>query len=52
MEIITTGRKGKYSNPLEMIHVYEISRRNLHMNDTNIDTHKPILEELHTIYTK
>jgi hypothetical protein len=50
MEIITTGRKGKYLNTLERYHIYEISRDNLHMNDTHIVTHNPIFEALHEIY--
>jgi hypothetical protein len=51
MEIITTGRKGKYFNTLEKYRIYEISRGNLHMNDIHIDTHNPIFEALHEIYT-
>jgi hypothetical protein len=47
MEIITTGR-----NTLERYHIYEISRENLHMNDTHIDTHQPIFQTLHEIYTE
>jgi hypothetical protein len=39
MDIITTGRKGKYLNTLERYHIYEINKENLHMNDTHIDTH-------------
>jgi hypothetical protein len=38
MEIITTGKKGKYFNTLEKYHIYEIRRENLHMNDIYIDT--------------
>jgi hypothetical protein len=52
MEIITIGRKGKYLNSLEKYHIYKVSRENLHMNDTSIDAHNPIFEELHKIYTK
>jgi hypothetical protein len=52
MEIITTGRQGKYLNTLESYHIYEISRENLHMNDTHIDTHNSIFEALHEIYTE
>jgi hypothetical protein len=48
MEVITTGRKGKYT--LGKYHIYEISK-NLHMNDIHIDTHSPIFEALHEIYT-
>jgi hypothetical protein len=52
MEIITTGKKGKYFNTVERYHIYEISRENLHMNDSHIDTHNPILETMHKIYTE
>jgi hypothetical protein len=52
MEIITIGRKGKYLNTLQKYHIYKISRDNLHINDTHIDTHNPILEVLHKIYTR
>jgi hypothetical protein len=52
MEVITTGRKGKYLSALEKYHIYKISKKNIHMNDTNINAHNPIFEELHKIYTK
>jgi hypothetical protein len=50
MEIIITGREGEYSNTLEKYHIYEIRMDN--MNDTYIDTHNPIFEALHEIYTR
>jgi hypothetical protein len=52
MESITTRKKGKYLNTLERYHIYEISRENLHMNNTYIDTHNPIFEALHGMYTR
>jgi hypothetical protein len=52
MEIITIGKKGRYLNTLEKYHIYEICKYNLHMNDANIDTHNPIFEALHNIYTR
>jgi hypothetical protein len=52
VEIITTGKKGKYLNTLERYHIYEVRRENLHMNDTHIDTHNTIFETLHEIYTE
>jgi hypothetical protein len=52
MEIITTGRKGRYLNTLEKYHIYEICKDNLHMNDTNIDIHNPTFEALHKICTR
>lgn len=42
MEIITVGRQKVYLNTLEKYHIYKISRKNLHMNDTSIDAHNPI----------
>jgi hypothetical protein len=51
MEIITTGRKGKYLNTLEKYHVNEISMDNLYMNDIYTDTHNLIFEALHEICT-
>jgi hypothetical protein len=46
MEIITIGRKRKYLNTFEKYHIYKVSRKNQHMNDTSIDAHNPIFEEL------
>jgi hypothetical protein len=51
MEIITTGRTGKYLNTLEKYNIYQINRDNLHMNNTYIDTYNPIFKALHKIYT-
>jgi hypothetical protein len=47
MEIIKTGRKGRYLNTFERYYIYEIGKDNLHMNDTNIDIHNPIFKALH-----
>jgi hypothetical protein len=52
MEIITLGKKGKYVNALGRYHIYKVSRDNLSMNDTHIDTYNPIFETLYRIYTK
>jgi hypothetical protein len=52
MDIITTGRKGKYLNTLERYHIYEISKENLHMNDTHIDTHKILYSKHCTRFTQ
>jgi hypothetical protein len=46
MDVITTGRKGKHLNTLERYNIYRTSRENLHMNDTYIDTHNPIIKAL------
>jgi hypothetical protein len=50
MEIIRIGRKGQYLNTLEKHCIRKISREKLHMNDTNIDKHNPIFDELYKIY--
>lgn len=52
MDVITTGRKGKYLNTLGRYHVYRISKDNLHMNDTYNDIHYPIFEILHELHTR
>jgi hypothetical protein len=43
MAIIITYKKG---NILEKYHIYKISKNNLHMNDTIINTHDPIFRTL------
>jgi hypothetical protein len=48
----TTEIVGKYLNKLEKYHIYETSRDKLHVNNTYIDTHNPIFEALHEIYTR
>jgi hypothetical protein len=52
MEIITLGKEGKYLNALARYHIYKVSRDNLSMNNTHIDTYKPIFETSHGIYTR
>jgi hypothetical protein len=42
MDVITTGRKGKYLNTLERYHIYRTSKENLRMNDT----YNPIFDAL------
>jgi hypothetical protein len=49
MDIIRIGQNGKYLNTLEKYYIYKISKIGLQMNDTNIDEHNPIFEELHKI---
>jgi hypothetical protein len=39
-------------NALERYHIYKVSRDNLSMNDTHIDTYNLIFETLHGIYTR
>jgi hypothetical protein len=50
VDVIRIGRNGNYLNILEKYYVYKISREELHMNDTNIDEHSQIFEELQKIY--
>jgi hypothetical protein len=38
MDIIKTGKKGKHLNTVEKYHIYNISKDNLHMNDTSSHT--------------
>jgi hypothetical protein len=38
MEIVKTGKKGKYLNGLHKWHIYLISKDNVHMNETYGDT--------------
>jgi hypothetical protein len=46
VDIVKTHKKGKHLNTLEKYHIYRISKSNLHMNDTNIDTHNPVFKTL------
>jgi hypothetical protein len=49
MNIIRIGQKRKYLNTLEKYYIYKTNKIGLQMNDTNIDEHNPIFEELHKI---
>jgi hypothetical protein len=46
MDIIKTHRKGKYVNKLEKYHIYEISKNNLQINDTDIAIYSLIFRAL------
>jgi hypothetical protein len=52
VDIITTGRKGKYLNTLETYHIYRISNKNLHMNGISIDTYNSTFEILQELCTR
>jgi hypothetical protein len=52
MDVIRIGRKGRHLNTLEKYHIYEISRNNLHMNETHIELHNPIFKTVHEIYNR
>jgi hypothetical protein len=52
MDIISTGRKGKYLNTLEKYHIYKIKKNTLHMNDTDIEAHGPIFQVIHELYDR
>jgi hypothetical protein len=46
------GRKGGCLNILEKYYIYKISRDNLHMNDTYIDTYNTIFQTIHELYDR
>jgi hypothetical protein len=52
MDVIRRGRKGRHLNTLERYHIYKISRNNLHMNNTHIETHNPIFQTVHELYDR
>jgi hypothetical protein len=52
MDVIKTVRKARHLNILEKYHICKISRSNLHMNDTHIDTHNPIFQIIHEPYNR
>jgi ABC-type transport system involved in Fe-S cluster assembly fused permease/ATPase subunit len=47
MEIITTGKKGKHLNTPERYYIYKANREDIH-----IDTHNPIFQVIHELYTE
>jgi hypothetical protein len=49
MDVIRTGRKGRHLNTLEKYHIYKISRNNLQMSDTHIDTQSRISDNTQTL---
>jgi hypothetical protein len=51
VDIVRTHKKGKHLNTLEKYHIYIISKNNLHMNDTNIDTHNVVFKTLQEMNT-
>jgi hypothetical protein len=52
MEVIWTGRKGRYLNSLERYCIYKIRRNNFHMKNAYIDTYNPIFQTLHELYNR
>jgi hypothetical protein len=52
MDVISTGKKGRYLNTLEKYHFYKININNLHMNDTHVNVHNPIFQIIHEIYDR
>jgi hypothetical protein len=52
MDVIRTGRKSRHLNTLERYHIYKICRNNLHMNETYIEAHNPILQTVHGLYNR
>jgi hypothetical protein len=49
-DVVRIGRKRQYLNTLEKYYIRKISKGKLHMNDTNIDEHHSIFDELQKIY--
>jgi hypothetical protein len=43
MEIMETGKKGKYLNTLEKYYIHRISKENTYMNDISIEAYNHIL---------
>jgi hypothetical protein len=52
MDVKRTARKGRHLNTLEKYHIYKISRNNLHMNNTYIDTHNPTFQIINELYDR
>jgi hypothetical protein len=52
MDIMETNKNGQYLNTLENYHIHIAPRNNIHMNNTNKDTHNSIFKELYTIYNE
>jgi hypothetical protein len=50
MDIIKTGKKGRYLNALGKYYIYGISKDNVHMNATYINTYNPICQKIHKLY--
>jgi hypothetical protein len=49
MVIVRTGRKVRHLNTLEKYHIFRISKGNLHMADTHIDTNIMFLDIIHRL---
>jgi hypothetical protein len=45
-------KEGKTLKTLEKYNIYKIVRNNLHMNDTHIEAHNPILQTVHELYDR
>lgn len=46
VDITRTDKERKKISTLKKNHIYQVSRNNLLINDTNVDTHKPIFRTL------
>jgi hypothetical protein len=44
MDILHIERKGPLMNTLERFHIYNLSKENVHMNDTYADIYNPIFD--------
>lgn len=47
MTVIKTAKKGQYLNNSERYHIQNLSKQNLHMNDTHIKNDNSISEILY-----
>jgi hypothetical protein len=51
-DITRPEKKGEHLNSSRKYHTYLISKDNLHMNETYINTHNPIFEASYRFYTR
>jgi hypothetical protein len=50
IKILPNTGKGMHMNTLERVHIYEISKQGMHLNDTFTDITNPIFETLTNAY--
>jgi hypothetical protein len=51
MELLHIEKQGHKLNTLERLHIYNLSKKTLQMNDTYKESHNPILELSINTYT-
>jgi hypothetical protein len=52
MDIIRTHGEVKHLNTWEKYYIYEVSKDNLQMNDTNTDANNPVFKTLQEMNTR